>query len=398
MIIDKHGNRRRGPASGLSTPPNEIIYNETFDQDDHLNLQDNQSQTVNTPPRMSKKARKDAKRAARAHVNLNIVTVDDVKKVDQALHPSRSTDPSLPLRSRESSLGVEVNQQDSTAEPELAAPDDSFDFYKPEGRKPRPLPSPANKTWDRALGSESEDKTEAAISMEILTRLGVSTDAVSADKERNTMVALLCKTILNDKTIAANEDAATRTRMEGYWRYVSKKTYEEMKRNNSEWDWQSGMKIVRKPDEQERGDGLGRGDESEHGDADDEQSQDDDDPADERTDIPATSLQQNIVDEGEPLSKPPTADGELTFKFVIPHNPTPSKRDASTSLPRSAKRSDSKAHKTYRGELFGGHDPGHIIYRATSHGASIEDEEDASGYEMDSEYGIEDLLKMRSFV
>ncbi|KAI4139407.1 MAG: hypothetical protein L6R39_006298, partial [Caloplaca ligustica] len=77
----------------------------------------------------------------------------------------------------------------------------------------------------------------------ILERLGVTSNPVHASKERNTLVKQLRNAIRDDTEKVENENRDTMMRMAGYWRYVNRKTYNVMVRNNELWDWATGQKL-----------------------------------------------------------------------------------------------------------------------------------------------------------
>ena len=61
----------------------------------------------------------------------------------------------------------------------------------------------------------------------------------------------LITAITEDVTAYQNEQAETMGRTAGYWRYVSKRTYNFMVRNNKIWDWATGEKLYELDDADE---------------------------------------------------------------------------------------------------------------------------------------------------
>ncbi|KAL9595734.1 MAG: hypothetical protein Q9179_004863 [Wetmoreana sp. 5 TL-2023] len=85
----------------------------------------------------------------------------------------------------------------------------------------------------------------------IIERLGVPPTSVYGTKERGNLVKQLRNAINDDAEKVDNENRDTMMRMAGYWRYVNRKTYNFMVRNNHIWDWATGQKLEEIEDEDE---------------------------------------------------------------------------------------------------------------------------------------------------
>lgn len=81
------------------------------------------------------------------------------------------------------------------------------------------------------------------MSTSILKKLGIRVNVAKAAKARKALDSKLRSAILNDLVASENEQAETMQRMAGYWRYVNKRTYNQMVENNELWDWATGAKL-----------------------------------------------------------------------------------------------------------------------------------------------------------
>ncbi|KAL8779262.1 MAG: hypothetical protein Q9213_007034 [Squamulea squamosa] len=85
----------------------------------------------------------------------------------------------------------------------------------------------------------------------ILEKLGIMPNPKGSSKERVTLVRQLRSAIRDDMDKAENENRDTMMRMAGYWRYVNRKTYNIMVRNNQIWDWVTGQRLEEIGEEEE---------------------------------------------------------------------------------------------------------------------------------------------------
>lgn len=80
----------------------------------------------------------------------------------------------------------------------------------------------------------------------IIRRLGISDGDVSPDnknKKFHSVLTQLRHAIALDLVSVENEEREIMMRMAGYWRYVNRRTYNAMVRNNQLWDWATGEKL-----------------------------------------------------------------------------------------------------------------------------------------------------------
>ncbi|KAL9588029.1 MAG: hypothetical protein Q9203_003148 [Teloschistes exilis] len=85
----------------------------------------------------------------------------------------------------------------------------------------------------------------------MLVQLDIATTSIHATRERVNLVKQLRNAIRDDMEKVDNENRDTMTRMAGYWRYVNRKTYNYMVRNNHIWDWATGQKLEEVEEEEE---------------------------------------------------------------------------------------------------------------------------------------------------
>ncbi|KAI9838757.1 MAG: hypothetical protein M1838_004528 [Thelocarpon superellum] len=218
----KHGVRR--PA----TEPDLHDENTTPEQDD---ARDNKT-SYPADPRSKPENKRAAKAVLKAsksqsrHRNLTTFAREDVDRVRSALHEPIPQD----------DLHAEI-----LTEPQHVP---LSDYAGWRGGKDQLVRNPANRTWVEATAKITPSKGTASVPARILPRLNVNFEAAVANRETKGLLGKLCDAIFKDLTMVENEEKATRMRMDGYWRYVHKKTYDEMVHNNQEWDWESGVKIT----------------------------------------------------------------------------------------------------------------------------------------------------------
>lgn len=85
----------------------------------------------------------------------------------------------------------------------------------------------------------------------ILEHLGISSAPIHTSRERTALVKQLRSAIQDDVEKVENENRDTMMRMAGYWRYVNRKTYNFMVRQNQIWDWATGQKLEEIEEEEE---------------------------------------------------------------------------------------------------------------------------------------------------
>src|SRR5436190_20151298 len=94
---------------------------------------------------------------------------------------------------------------------------------------------------DDANGST---KLELAYVRDIFDKLGVRPYADAGSKERLVLAGKLANSVFADIEAVAKEARETMKREAGYWRYVSRKTYNAMVRNHEIVNWETGEKLV----------------------------------------------------------------------------------------------------------------------------------------------------------
>ncbi|KAL8809468.1 MAG: hypothetical protein Q9200_003395 [Gallowayella weberi] len=100
----------------------------------------------------------------------------------------------------------------------------------------------------QASSKAAHDEIEMTL---ILERLGIAANPVTTSKQRNSLLKQLRIVIKDDINKVENENRDTMMRMAGYWRYVNRKTYNYMVRENKIWDWATGQKLEELEEEEE---------------------------------------------------------------------------------------------------------------------------------------------------
>ena len=96
---------------------------------------------------------------------------------------------------------------------------------------------------DQVSKSNSSTVDDAKVTA-ALQRLGISNEISSnGSKACKSLLGRLRHAVHVDLVIFENEERETMMRMAGYWRYVSRRTYNAMVRNNQLWDWATGAKL-----------------------------------------------------------------------------------------------------------------------------------------------------------
>lgn len=96
----------------------------------------------------------------------------------------------------------------------------------------------------KGIGNESAKVAQDEIEMTmVLEQLGIVPNPITAAKERTNLLKQLRSIIRDDLDKDKNENRDTMMRMAGYWRYVNRKTYNYMVRENKIWDWATGQKL-----------------------------------------------------------------------------------------------------------------------------------------------------------
>ena len=201
--------------------------------------------TSNTKENNStKKAQKAEKKIVKNQMRVQIITSEDIERISQALHPFR-----IPLGG-ESYVDQNGNGNgqgllnNSTIDANITFNTRTFRYaslrqniHAKKLAKAQGIGAP-NTSDNSVLGQEDPQIVET------LGRLNITVVTAGAScRESKTLLSKLCDAIRNDLLIVENEDRDTMMRMAGYWRYVNKRTYNAMVRNNELWDWATGAKL-----------------------------------------------------------------------------------------------------------------------------------------------------------
>lgn len=184
----------------------------------------------------NRKAARDARKAAKNQTRFSVITTEEMDSVQEALHPE--------AREAAERAGQVPNGQgladNETIDQNIVFNSHTFKYGSlrqgihekkiAKANAPR-IPDPKTPEEERALLEP------------MLANLGIRTRVFRPTKERKNLFARLQTTIVGDLEAFENEQAETMIRMAGYWRYVNRRTYNQMVRNNELWDWATGQKL-----------------------------------------------------------------------------------------------------------------------------------------------------------
>lgn len=188
---------------------------------------------------VSKKAQRAERKLAKNQARFDIVSTEDVSKVDAALHNGLVRGALDPLAHNMIEANIAFNPGTF-----------KFGTLRQDVHTKKLLKNNGLPKID-----EGETQREEAAKMAIiLQRLGVSTDVLRNTRERKSLLAKLHEAIRYDLECVENEDRDTMMRMAGYWRYANRRTYNVMVRNNQLWDWGTGAKLEEVEEESEEDD------------------------------------------------------------------------------------------------------------------------------------------------
>ncbi|KAL2003225.1 hypothetical protein VTN02DRAFT_4632 [Thermoascus thermophilus] len=178
--------------------------------------------------RLQKLAARHAKVATKvlerqAQANSRTVTAESLEEVDIAIHGHPMT---LSTEDREefnASLRSEI-QDFQRLQQDVAD----------ENAKHKPA----------KLVDQEKDSLQSKYIVSIITsKLGVSPPIDEGSKERKILIGKLGYAIKADIETVANEAKETMKRQTAYWKYVNKKMYNNMARNNELVNWETGEKL-----------------------------------------------------------------------------------------------------------------------------------------------------------
>ncbi|KAI4172854.1 MAG: hypothetical protein LQ343_003261 [Gyalolechia ehrenbergii] len=199
------------------------------------------SKEIYTPRRLTKAEKKRARRSSLVQV----ITPEFMNTIDATLHPGNH-----PLGDKDNKYSDACN---ATLFHKIIEDNIAFNAhcFKPSSMRQ----SVHNKKLLRAngIGKDTSPKNaqeDPEISM-LIEHLGISSRPVHVSRERTALVKQLRNAIRDDAEKVENENRDTMMRMAGYWRYVNRKTYNFMVRQNQIWDWATGQKLEEIEEEDE---------------------------------------------------------------------------------------------------------------------------------------------------
>lgn len=196
----------------------------------------------NCAPRMLTKAEK--KRARRSGL-VQVITPKLLKTIDAILHPGNH-----PLDNKENkqSDGCDATLFNKIIEDNIAFKAHCFkpSFMRQSVHDKKVLKG--NGIGKAALPKNAQEDPQITL---LLNHLSISTAHSHASRERTALVKQLRSAIQDDAEKVENENRDTMMRMAGYWRYVNRKTYNFMVRQNQIWDWATGQKLEEIEEEDE---------------------------------------------------------------------------------------------------------------------------------------------------
>ena len=193
----------------------------------------------------SKKAQRAERKIAKNQARFDIITTENVKRVDAALHPYQPTTSGI--------FGRALDPLDNqTIEANITFHSGTFKFgsLRQDVHTKKLLKNNGPHKAD-----EGDNQLKEAINFSIiLHRLGINHSVLPNTKERKSLLTKLHEAITYDLECVANEERDTMMRMAGYWRYANRRTYNVMVRNNQLWDWTTGAKLEEVEEEDEEDD------------------------------------------------------------------------------------------------------------------------------------------------
>ncbi|KAL8730719.1 MAG: hypothetical protein Q9166_003911 [cf. Caloplaca sp. 2 TL-2023] len=185
-----------------------------------------------TPGRTSKVERKKARHSSLVQV----VTPALMGRIDNVLHPEG--------RSLEDKSNRPGDSNSMALSHKIIEDNIGFNTncFRPSSLRQSVHAKKVLKANGIAKTSPKAIQDDTGISL-ILEDLGVRPHSMNPSKQRSTLVRQLSSAIRDDIEKFENEKRDTMMRMAGYWRYVNRKTYNYMVRNNQIWDWVTGQKL-----------------------------------------------------------------------------------------------------------------------------------------------------------
>ncbi|KAI4222949.1 MAG: hypothetical protein L6R36_005781 [Xanthoria steineri] len=193
------------------------------------------------PRRMSKAIRKQARHSKL----LRVVTPVLMEKIHATLHPESQS-----LEDMSDRLG---DGNDAALSQQII--DDNLSYntacFKPASTRQSVHTKKLLKANGTAKIWSKVPQNEGPEMAAILEQLDIMPVSTRPSKERVALLKHLRSSIRDDINKVENENRDTMMRMAGYWRYVNRKTYNFMVRNNQIWDWATGQKLEEIEEEEE---------------------------------------------------------------------------------------------------------------------------------------------------
>lgn len=183
-----------------------------------------------------RRAAKAERKVAKNQVRFDVITKEDLQVIQEALHPP----PKLPTEETDLILNGQGLADNSTIDENIIFNPHTFTWAKLRERIREKKIAKNNGIKQQA--PNTPQRIEELLSP-IFASLCISPDLSKASRCRKSLDAKLRVAILKDITAFENEQAETMQRMAGYWRYVNRRTYNSMVRNNELWDWATGEKL-----------------------------------------------------------------------------------------------------------------------------------------------------------
>lgn len=183
----------------------------------------------------NRKAVKAERKMAKNQSRFFDISRDDRKTVEEALHPGAPT--LLGANAVQAGQGLENNDTIAT---NINYNSCTFRWGKiRQTVHEKKLSKNNNSKGDSNISSGEAE----SLMRNMLKVFGIIAKPPFAYKERKCLEKKLHKFVKADLEAFDNEQRETMQRMAGYWRYVNKRTYNAMVRENEIWNWATGEKL-----------------------------------------------------------------------------------------------------------------------------------------------------------
>ena len=184
----------------------------------------------------TRKAAKAERKTVKNQARFNVITQDDMGNVQRSLHPELEKTAEQEKR-YQNGQGLTDNR---TIEENITFNNHTFNWgCLRQGIHQKKIIKANDSRKPVILDLEEQNE----ILDPVLTSLGVRVNVLKATKERKSLETKLRNAIVEDVLAFQNEQDEKMQRMAGYWRYVNRRTYNEMVKNNELWDWATGQKL-----------------------------------------------------------------------------------------------------------------------------------------------------------